>query len=738
MRGGRPRRSDPSLISVAMVLVVALIAGACGASTPSDRPGDGVVGPTPQVDEQQMDCERDGYPCSWSEADPAATVRTDQLLALSSLLLTQGANAEEIAGRLRVAAGVAEVAFDKITVWFRVDGAPPVFVYVDPTDGGLIEGAVPPLEAGAAGSRVPIPDLLQPGHRFTGCSWGGEDDRTDGQKGPVGRTGTPKKALILGPWKWQMDWDVETLVSNLKLGESDYEIEGGGVTIVMTEQDRPSAFLSTDEPAVRLEDFCGWEQYDTIILKTHGRTVCAEARCLTGLSVGRFAETKEALLEYAGGATGVTFSTSSYGNLQPSSYLWSDAYRDECIRRLEAGESAAADDCLERLPDAGHMEVTSDFFRANYAGGLKDRLIFLSACQGMKEGNLARALRGSGESTGAILGFDRIIQTSVANKVLERFADWVGTGRAINQDALRELNRLADDTRATVPVAAQILGVFTAEEMADVVPDGSEVTRGADIVSLHEQPGGPELVDGGTVRAQGRPGDSADEVLLLGARLTGVGEEGPEAYEIQIRLDDERLLLREFEWVGTDREGVFDAEVEAIVGRDLAPDEPIDLEIRTELPDTDGALSLWRYEDLDVGPRASAVITVGGQTWEFEMSEPIGGCLVGRTGILAAGAVEGDPEGVTFSASLVADGGSITVDDDISDQNWTAIADRAHITLLHLVPMGHSQIDTITIQDGRAWGTATFVDTGEVYRWARANGPPPVPVAGSFDIRCGG
>lgn len=732
VRFARAQRNR-SVRAGAIVFAVALIVGACEASAPTDRPGDVVGDPTPPADVQQMDCELGGYPCSWAEVDQAATLRTDELLALSSLLLTQRATAEEIAGRLRTAAGVAEVAFDKITVWFRVDGAPPVFVYVDPTDGGLIEGAVPPVGAGAAGSRVPLPDLHQPEHRFTGCPTV-VDDRSDGRKGPVGKTGTPKKALILGPWKWQMDWDVQTLVDTLLLPNSDYALSGGGVTTVMTTSDRPSAFLDVAGEAVRLEDFCGWEHYDTIILKTHGRTVCAEARCLTGLSVGRFAETKEALLAYAGGATGVTFSTSSYGNLLAD--LTPDEV-PECIALLEDGHPDASLQCLEFLPFAGHLEVTSDFFRANYAGGLKDRLIFLSACQGMKEGNLARALRGSGESTGAILGFDRIIQTSVANRVLERFVEWVETGRAIDQDALEELNQLADDHGASADVAGQILGEFTAEEMADVVPDGSETTRGADIVSLHEQPGGPELVDGGTVRAQGRPGDGADEVLLLGARLTGVGEEGPEAYDIRILLDDERLLLRDFEWIGTDLEGAYEAEVEAAVGRDLAPDEPIDLEIRTELPNAGGAISMWRYEDLEVGPSASAVITIGGQTWAFELLEPFG-CVVGQNGILAAGAVDGDPEGVTFSASLVADGGEMTVDDDPSDQRWSAIADRDNLTDLHLLPLGHSQIDTITIQDGRAWGTATFIDTNMVYQWVRANGPAPTPVPGSFDIRCGG
>ena len=591
-----------------VVICFALVAAACASASQTDVPPTAQQSPAVQADPDQMECVRDAYPCSWSEADPAAGVRTDQLLALSSLLLTGGATTEEIATRLKGAPGVADVAFDAITVRFRVEGAVPVFVFADPTDGGLLEGAFPPLEVGQVSSPVGASP------EFTGCP-GFNDVRADGQPGPVGEAGKPKKALILGPWKWQMDWDVDELITKIALPTGKYARPGGGVTTVMTNDgnpqtaDTPSAFLYPDEPAVRIEDFCGWEQYDTIILKTHGRTVCEEARCHTALSVGRFAEQRDALEAYAGRAQGVTFGTSEYGNLLQT---LTPAEAQACIDRLEVDEPdpSAEDDCLEKLGRAGHLLVTPDFFRANYPGGLKDRLIFLSACQGMKGGELARAIRGTGVSHGgAILGFDRIIQTSVSNKVLVRFADWVGTGRAIDAGALRELNGLVDDYAGNADVAGQIEGDFTAEEMADLVPDGSEVARGSDIVSLHTAPGGPELQDGAKVQIDGRPGDGDFDILKLGARLTGVGDEGPDAYELQIWLGDRHLQLEEFTWQEGPVEGEYHAEIKALALQDLIPDEPITLEIRAVLPDTDGAVSRWKYEDLQVGGGANATIT---------------------------------------------------------------------------------------------------------------------------------
>jgi hypothetical protein len=259
--------------------------------------------------DQQLDCEREGYPCSWSDADPAAAIRTDELLAFSALLLAQGETSAELARRLETAAGVVEVIFDSITVWFRVEGAVPVIVYVDPTDGGLIEGSVPPLDVTEFGARSPRANWQVAQPRFTGCA-ATTDERTDGQPGTVG----------------------------------------------------------------------------------------------------------------------------------------------------EAGQH------------------------------------------------------------------------------------------------------------------------------------GDEVTRGADILSLHTERGGPELTDGGLIRVEGQPGDGAIDTLKLGARLSGVGEEGPHAYQIEILLGDEGLRLREYEWSPADVEGAFEAEIE-VFASDL-PDEPFDLEIRTPLPDAGGAMSL--------------------------------------------------------------------------------------------------------------------------------------------------
>jgi hypothetical protein len=78
----------------------------------------------------------------------------------------------------------------------------------------------------------------------------------------------------------------------------------------------------------------------------------------------------------------------------------------------------------------------------------------------------------------------------------------------------------------------------------------------------------------------------------------------------------------------------------------------------------------------------------------------------------------------------------LEVNDPASGRNWMAAAERSHMTTLHLVPVGHSQVDELTIEDGRAWGTATFIETNAFIEADWTNSPYPNPVTGSFEIRC--
>jgi hypothetical protein len=135
-----------------------------------------------------------------------------------------------------------------------------------------------------------------------------------------------------------------------------------------------------------------------------------------------------------------------------------------------------------------------------------------------------------------------------------------------------------------------------------------------------------------------------------------------------------------------------------------------------------------------------ATITIGAETWQFELSSVYpGGCWVDANGIDTGGSVDADTLNVTFSAfDLRGDGGDLRVTNDAAGERWIAAADRETMTTYHLLPDGSSQIDSITIDGGRITGTATFIEMNAAAEAISTNGALPASRTGSFDIRCPG
>jgi hypothetical protein len=165
--------------------------------------------------------------------------------------------------------------------------------------------------------------------------------------------------------------------------------------------------------------------------------------------------------------------------------------------------------------------------------------------------------------------------------------------------------------------------------------------------------------------------------------------------------------------------------------------QPVDTEAPGSATTDPGAT-----DQSDVGRPADtgATITVGSETWEFELTDVYpGGCYLHPDGVASGGAVDGDfsPTGVFFDAhDLTPDGGYLEVETDATGEQWMAAADRATMTTFHLLPDGVSQIDTITIDGARIWGTATFIEKTAAAEAIATNSSLPASVTGSFDIQC--
>jgi hypothetical protein len=162
------------------------------------------------------------------------------------------------------------------------------------------------------------------------------------------------------------------------------------------------------------------------------------------------------------------------------------------------------------------------------------------------------------------------------------------------------------------------------------------------------------------------------------------------------------------------------------------------LRVVVRLPE--GGVSDYEVDVMLVPPDAGATITVGSQTWEFELDTTFAdsGCIESDAGVLTGGFVDGDLLGVSFGAQLSRGGGDeIYVNVPEPLEGWIARADRAGMTGLHLLPEGQSQIDEVTFDGDTISGTATFIETRAFGRALRDKTPYPAPVAGTFEIHCG-
>jgi hypothetical protein len=584
------------LFIIAAAILTSLVLGGCDddGSNDAQAKSTGVGSATQAV--LELDCVVRDYPCSWSDATPEAARRSDDIMQIAAAFLSRGDSVDDVAAAIKAAPDVVDAAHDELGIMFRVDGGVPVMIDIDPTGTGelLLGGTQPP-------TGTQLPSLAQSaGGAFTGCPVAGAREGSDGMPGVTLTPGQGKKALILSPWQFGLPWDVDTLTDNLLLPGSKYlHAYGGSVTTIQTlAPDR--SVLDADAANVVPADFCGWEQYDTIILMTHGRALCDSIEdnvargCLTSFHVGQYSETPDELRTLVGSAEGVTIGTGQYGDVLPD---LTDAQWDACHDALEelVYPAGTAEMCFERLPEPTYtVKVTTDFFRSNYPSGLPDRLIFIAACQGMKLKDIAEVL-GVGDGNGQLFGFNKITALAHAQVLLEEFTRRLGNSQRIGADYKLWANNFLDRQNANPDLWDFPLSELPGGELGDLVDRGGTPAWGSDAVRILSA--GTELTD----RAQVVPADQPPDALDLTLVLTDVEEdETPESYGVEVRFNDEPLELKDIRWEPGDRTS-YTADVTVELPRPLESGETFDLEISAQLPAADGAPTLWEYKDLTAG-----------------------------------------------------------------------------------------------------------------------------------------
>ena len=331
-------------------------------STPTSRPPASSPTPTPSPTPAAdlLDCEAGGYPCALSEMSEEAVERAADLSQDAEARMRGGNSAFEVAEWLETQEGVVVEATDGRAIIYRVADSVPVVVEHPGVEGvarrsPTVDSA--PVNGRSLASRVLAParyvppvlapeSLSQPtiGESTDVVGWR-RDDRN------------VKRALVLAPYQWHFDDNSDGLMAAEMLESTRWY--KGRVTVIANPQQ--------SDQNVTVQDFMNWDQYDTIHVDSHGKSICREGEdfCRAYLNTGHRIPRSE---------------FNAYVRQHPE------------IRGVAIGFDPVGDE-IELL-------VLDDFFRLHYGpGALKNKVLYFSACEILAQSDVLKSFDAAGENS---------------------------------------------------------------------------------------------------------------------------------------------------------------------------------------------------------------------------------------------------------------------------------------------------------------------------------------------------
>lgn len=651
-----------------VALLALLVLTGCGESG-SDQLG---------TDAPRLECEREGYPCTWGEVSEAIRERTHRIGEVASLLLEGGATLEEVASFIDRQAGVAESEIFGDQVRFRLeDGRPGRIVPSDVLDHHWSDAhPIPPLDStlgpGAPDDALPNRDpSVGAGRHIRDDTWDSRllDPRRIFHPAPLHAATPPaqssrhgiaarepgkgKRALVVSPYEY--DWpgtgagaaERASLIKDYRKEHKGKVIYHADLRDIDDNPEDPGAIQRGvgAEPLlsgqVEFDDFLHWDQYNMVILVSHG---APDANCLyhpsgecPAIWAGR--PKRESYDGYDGvdvmympvrrrGEERPPDPDTRYPRPRQRGEEWVPLPPGEALHPgLTPGEAST---CM-RLIDEGRDDPTTssgkpctyptweherprllltyEFFLKRYGSGLNNVFLFLWACSSGLNDMLLELFAPEGNENVTVLGWTSTVDGGVGTKVLHRSIELIGEPAWDSDKLMEELKKI--DTG----------GVLTGRSMApdeppdadaEVVENSANPTHARDVVELRHPDAGRELEKGDTVRVVGMSGDGKPDSLDVRATVVGVSE--PSSLE-QVRLrvsvvggpkPEEGVVPRAF----TDQEGAYEHDGPVPLGRDVREGEVVDLEIEGELPG--GGLTRWRYEDIHLASFSWTLTVSGG------------------------------------------------------------------------------------------------------------------------------
>lgn len=730
--GGRLKAVPPVPPScVPLFLLLGLLLAACsGESTQSssdaEQPGSTLASAAPD-----SSCgDQLGYPCSYDEV-PQEIRETQSRIAAEIASSLDSGSTQDAADWVADQAGVVETVVTDTALVFRVDGGMPYMVAVPV--GAPPSGFPDSLYAHRAGGTR-VQNQHSPDQMLVSLGRSGILPDVVGRGTPRENPENRKRALFLEPWASDEG----------SLFGAGGRVDPEELLKAIPDYNHSEGVVHRTDEAVDVSWFMAatWNQYDYIYVSTHSST-------------------------WDGGATVETGIRREWDGTP-------DQEQSHCDEMLGPYVEFDGVKCgVQYTPDKSYVTVDLDlaFFVSQFqmAGNqVSKAIVYIEGCESMMWPTLAKAII---DDTSIYLGWSAGVSLTAA--------------RHTSGQLLVQLTKRARPVQTALGTL-HAMGMAGGESYKDpenrseapwLIPHSQ--TGEADQLRLYDlprlkDPKSPTntLRDGDELQIEGIAGDENEDRLDITIDVFGVvdpedtspnpddllsvasgGESPAEKYRIQVLLGEDEVEIGKDNLGRPSDPGAISKplnEDETLWSYSFTADLGLDIEeggmdtkLKVIVTGPDELESEYEVEVTLVDAPVGATITVGGRVLEFELlnSAGFGYCIVvfdaeGMVGVRVAGFVDGDLEGVGFSASLNPDGGELTVDDPEANEVFMAAADRDRMTDLHLVPDGQSQIDDIVFEGSAISGTATFIDTKAFREYLHFDGAEPTPVSGSFEIRC--
>ena len=450
-----------------------------------------------------LDCRREGYPCSLSEADPDSLDLTITILKELWNVRHSG-TMDDVRTYLENHPDVVSIWGDGRFVSFRVEGMSPA-IFDDTT----IHLSDPPeaisrsKQSVSSRSRSQF-ELLNEAYPtatqmedFDGQSnlvrqknksrlneVVGEDLTGDGKVDQKDR----KRALVLAPFEWDFaPYDESaTLAGNLE------SLAGYGGSVEFKHNP------IEEDQNITIDDWLSFGNYDTVTVSTHGARACGVP--------GDLSERCEVWI-----SSGIVFDF-LYGPPFSPYGVWIAMHYS---------------DIDQQTPTTGDLFLTLDFWRFHYPEGLDKQLVTLSACEtgGSEGGELAAAMGGEDF---VMSGWTESVLSDVAYDTAlafnEELAKGLNTTEAFDKIAGQGLFPYVDEDG--LEVAFEVMSpnddAVRLFELAHLVHDGSGLPEGWNIVEL----------------VTGIVGDTEPDNLRLTLQIDGVTTESKPDFQVRYRVQD--------------------------------------------------------------------------------------------------------------------------------------------------------------------------------------------------------